>query len=155
MIFQDKRVIGKSDKADLPEWGLKNIPVKIDSGAYRSSIDCSYAKVFKSQKGKVLKYTLLRKDHPLFIDQIIETTDFKTSRVKSSNGENQKRYIVKTKIVLFGKTYATEFSLSTRPDMKFPILLGRKLLNKNFIIDTSKANLSYRFKKNKKKKIEF
>ena len=155
MIFQDKRVIGKSDKADLPEWGLKNIPVKIDSGAYRSSIDCSYAKVFKSQKGKVLKYTLLRKDHPLFIDQIIETTDFKTSRVKSSNGENQKRYIVKTKIVLFGKTYATEFSLSTRPDMKFPILLGRKLLNKNFIIDTSKANLSARFKKNKKKKIEF
>lgn len=155
MIFEDKRIIGKSDKADFPDWGLKNIPVKIDSGAYRSSIDCSFAKVYKSASGKVLKFTLLRKDHPLYNEQLFETRDFKTSRVKSSNGENQKRYIVKTRITLFGKHYETEFSLSTRPDMKFPILLGRKLLNKKFIIDTSKTNLSLRFKKNKKQQIKF
>jgi hypothetical protein len=26
--------------------------------------------------------------------------------------------------------------------MKYPVLLGRKLLNKNFVIDSSKVNLS-------------
>jgi hypothetical protein len=155
MIFDEKRIIGKSDKADLPSWGLKNIPVKIDSGAYRSSIDCSFAKVYKTAEGRKLKFTLLRKDHPLYIDQVFETLEFKTSRVKSSNGENQKRYIVKTIITLFGKSYATEFSLSTRPDMRFPILLGRKLLNKKFVIDTSKTNLSFRSKTTKKKKIDY
>jgi hypothetical protein len=155
MIFEEKRLIGKSDKADFPEWGVRSIPVKIDSGAYRSSIDCSFAKVYKTSEGRVLKFTLLRRDHPLYTNQIFETKEFKTSRVKSSNGDNQKRYIVKAKITLFSKSYLTEFSLSTRPDMKFPILIGRKLLNKNFVIDTSKINLSYRYKQLKKKKIDF
>ena len=155
MIFDQKRIIGKSDKADFPSWGLKKIPVKIDSGAYRSSIDCSFAKVYKTAEGRKLKFTLLRKDHPLYLAQVFETFEFKTSRVKSSNGENQTRYIVKSEITLFDKIYETEFSLSTRPDMKFPILLGRKLLNKKFVIDTSKTNLSFGFKKNKKKEIDF
>lgn len=155
MIFEEKRIIGKSDKADFPTWGLKNIPVKIDSGAYRSSIDCSFAKVYKTTEGRKLKFILLRKEHPLHVEKIFETYEFKTSRVKSSNGENQTRYIVKTLITLFGKSYETEFSLSTRPDMRFPILLGRKLLNKKFVIDTSKVNLSYRSKTTKKKKIDF
>lgn len=149
MKFLTKRLIGKSDKADFPRWNLRKLPVKIDSGAYRCSIDCFYTKLVKKDKKKVLKYILLREDHPLFTGEVIETEDFKTSKVKSSNGENEKRFIVKTDITLFGETYTTEFSLSNRPDMRFPVLLGRKLLNKKFIIDTSKTNLSINSKKRK------
>jgi hypothetical protein len=36
----------------------------------------------------------------------------------------------------------TEFSLTERRGMRYPILLGRKLLNKRFLIDTSLVNLS-------------
>lgn len=155
MIFLNKRLIGKTDKADLPDWALKKIPVKIDSGAFRSSIDCSFTKVVKRNGIRILQFILLNEGHPLFTGKVFETEHFITSKIKSSNGENQKRYIVTSKITLFATTIETDFSLSSRTDMKFPILLGRKLLNKNFIIDTSKSNLSHKLKKRQKKSIEF
>lgn len=33
-------VIGRRDKVDFPELGLKNIDVKVDTGAFTSSIHC-------------------------------------------------------------------------------------------------------------------
>lgn len=148
-----KRLIGKTDKADIPEWGLENIPVKIDSGAYRSTIDCSQVKVVKRNKERVLQFVLLHNERPLHSGDVFESRNFRTSKVKSSNGEVEKRFVIRTQIILFGKPFETEFTLSKRDDMKFPILIGRKLLNGNFIIDTSKSNLSWRWKKRKNKKI--
>jgi hypothetical protein len=34
--------------------------------------------------------------------------------------------------------------------MKYPILIGRKMLSGRFIVDTSKVNLSYRLKRKNK-----
>lgn len=150
-----KRLIGKSDKADLPDWDVVAVPVKIDSGAYRSTIDCHDIKVLKTKDGKYLQFVLFNPSHPLYTGQKIACAKYRRSQVKSSNGEKQKRYVVKTKIKLFDKIYETEFTLSKREDMKFPILLGRKLLNNNFIIDTSKSNLSWTYSKRKKKNITF
>ena len=35
-------VIGRKDRAELPSLGVRNVPVKIDSGAYSCSIHCDY-----------------------------------------------------------------------------------------------------------------
>ena len=40
-----------------------------------------------------------------------------------------------------GNPIKTEFSLTQRNGMRYPILLGRKFLNKRFIIDTSLVNV--------------
>jgi hypothetical protein len=45
-----------------------------------------------------------------------------------------------------GRKIKTEFSLTERKGMRFPILLGRRLLNKRFIIDTSLVNVSKQLK---------
>ncbi|TXI83801.1 MAG: ATP-dependent zinc protease, partial [Crocinitomicaceae bacterium] len=52
------------------------------------------------------------------------------------------RYFIKCTIELLGRKIKTEFSLTERKGMRYPILLGRKLLNKRFIIDTSLVNVS-------------
>jgi len=41
------------------------------------------------------------------------------------------------RIRIAGRLIKTEFSLTQRSGMRYPILLGRKLLNKNFMVDTS------------------
>ena len=84
-----------------------------------------------------------RKEHT---DELFLFKDFKCKKVKSSTGHSQVRYIIPGRIVLFGKEYLTVFSLSKRSAMKTPVLIGRKLLNKNFIIDTRKVNLSNNLK---------
>lgn len=40
------------------------------------------------------------------------------------------------------KTYKTIISLTSRADMKYPMLIGRKFLKNRFLVDVSKKNLS-------------
>ncbi|PWK20369.1 ATP-dependent zinc protease family protein [Xanthomarina spongicola] len=138
-----KKVIGRVDKADFPLLDLYDIDIKIDSGAYTSSIHCHQVKV----EDGLLKCTFYDKDHPLYNGKEIVFKTYDTAKVKSSNGIVQERYKVKTTIIIFNKKYKINLTLSTRDDMKYPILIGRRFLNKKFVVDVSLKNLSY-LKKN-------
>ena len=132
-------VIGKSDRADFPIFNLKNIKVKIDTGAYTSSIHCSQIK----EEGDALHVVFLSEKFSNYTGETITFPDYEIKKVRSSSGKAQLRYKVKANIILFGQTFNTEFTLSDRTKMKFPVLLGRKLLNKNFLVNTSEKNQSY------------
>ena len=70
-----KTTIGRSDKADFPELSLLDIDLKIDSGAYTSSIHCSEIKEITIEKEQYIEFTLLDPTHPLF-----DNTFFKTKK---------------------------------------------------------------------------
>ncbi|HLU87881.1 MAG TPA: RimK/LysX family protein [Taishania sp.] len=126
-----KITIGRQEKANLPTFGLTNKVVKIDSGAFTSSID-----IISIEEVDSNLLVVFEKDGPA-----IKFENFTRKSIKSSNGITQLRYVIEGEIQLGDKIYKTPFSLTDRSGMKYPILLGRKLLNKNFIIDTSKKNL--------------
>jgi hypothetical protein len=128
-----KSMIGRREWASLPEFGLKNVKVKIDTGAYSSSIHASLIE----EKDGVLSVVFLDSNHPEFQNNPFSFKEFRRKKVKSSNGIIQERYFIKTYIVLGSVKIKTEFSLTQRKGMRYPILIGRKLLNKRFLIDTS------------------
>ncbi len=140
------KIIGRIDKADFPELELQDIDVKIDTGAYTSSIHSHEIKEVEIDGVKHIEFKLLDPSHPSYKDKILKTKNYKLKRIKSSFGNIEQRFIVKTIIVVFGKEYPIELSLSERSVMKFPILLGRKFLNKKFITNTSLKNISYNLK---------
>jgi hypothetical protein len=137
-----KKIIGRIDKADFPLLDLFDIDVKVDSGAYTSSIHCHRVIV---EEG-VLKCTFYDKGHPHYNGKEIIFNTYAIAKVKSSNGVVQERYKVKTTILIFNKKYKINLTLSTRDDMKYPILIGRRFLNKKFVVDVSLKNLSYQNK---------
>lgn len=139
-----KKTIGRIDKADFPTLDLLDIDIKVDTGAYTSSIHCHR---YYEEDG-VLKCLFYDKEHTHYNRKIIVFKNFDTTRVKSSNGLVQQRYKVKTKIVLFGKKYSIYLTLSDRNDMKFPILIGRKFLLRKFVVDVSLKHVSYKLKVN-------
>ena len=141
-----KKIIGRKDVADFPDFGLTAIQVKIDSGAYSCSIDCRNVHLIEKDGKQQLEVVFLNVDRPEFNEKVYYFADFKSKKVKSSTGHTQIRYFIKGKIVLFESVFETYFSLSKRSGMKTPVLIGRKLLNNNFIIDTKKVNLSYNLK---------
>lgn len=55
-------------------------------------------------------------------------------------------------ITLFGEKFEIELSLSDRSKMDYPVLIGRKLLKKGFVVDVSKSDLSYKQKVKRRKK---
>lgn len=142
-----KLTIGRKDAADFPEFNLFDIDIKIDSGAYTSSIHCKKITEFIIDEEKYIKFTLLDKEHPLYNNKEFITKNYTSKLVKSSNGISEERFLIKTTIVLFGKQLAIDLTLTERTDMKFPVLLGRKFLNRKFIIDTSLKDLSSKLKK--------
>lgn len=142
---KQKPIIGKNDIADFPKFGLSNIKVKIDSGAYTSSIHCSLIKEIDD----CLEVVFLSKKVKGYTGEKLFFNNFTVKRVKSSSGEAQLRYKIKGDILLFNKKYNTEFTLSKRSEMRYPVLLGRKLLNKKFLIDTSLSNQSFNIKTEK------
>ena len=141
---------GRVDKADFPELSLSEIDLKVDSGAYTSSIHCSNIKEIVLNDESLIQFTLLDPEHPFYNNKEFTFKNYSSKIVKSSNGISEKRFMIQTEIIIFNTTFPIYLTLSERKDMKFPILLGRKFLNKKFVIDTAKKNLSYKLKyKNK------
>ncbi len=130
---------------DLPELGIQEIAAKIDTGAFSSAIHCSRIKL---QKENDIEY-LLFKIPGSHQKKMFRVSDYKLKNIKSSSGHSETRFVIKTKVLLFGKIIRTEFSLANRSEMKFPVLLGRKLLKDRFIVDVCEIDLS---KKEKTKK---
>lgn len=139
---KSKIIIGRRDIANLPDFGLIGVEVKVDSGAYTSSIHVSHCQEVEENGKKRLAVIFLDDKHSSFQEKIHYFNEYRQKKVKSSTGQEQMRYFIKTRIELLGKNIKTEFSLTKRSGMKYPILLGRKLLNKHFIIDTALVNVS-------------
>ncbi|WP_452597040.1 ATP-dependent zinc protease family protein [Pontimicrobium sp. MEBiC01747] len=135
----NKQIIGRTDKIDFPELNLYAIDAKIDTGAYTSAIHCS--KII--EQDNTLICTFFSKGHPNFNGRRIVFKKYTLTDVKSSNGFIENRYKVKSNVVFFGKTYKINLTLSTREEMKFPVLIGRQFLKQKFMVDVDLENLSY------------
>lgn len=141
--MKNKLVIGKKDKADFPELDLYDIDVKVDTGAYTSSIHCHKIKELEIDGIKYIEFQLLDPGHKDYNHKKFRVANYREKNIKSSIGKSEKRFLIKTKIFIFNKTFTLELSLSERSEMRYPVLIGRKLLNNKFIVDTSLSNLSY------------
>lgn len=142
-----KTIIGRTDKADFPDLGFKDIDVKIDTGAYTSSIHCTNIR----EEDNRLACTFFDPQHPLYDGRELFFDYYDMTAVKSSNGDIQHRYEVQSSIVLFDKEYSISLTLSSRDDMRFPVLLGRKFLTRRFMVDTELTDVSFKNKTNELK----
>lgn len=104
-----KQVIGRVEKVKIKN---KEVMAKIDTGAYRSSIDSKLAEELKL--GPVIKKI----------------------KVNSSHGTST-RPVVEAEIIIAGKKIKTDFSIIPRKHLKYKILIGRKTI-KGFLVDTQK-----------------
>ena len=143
----EKTVIGRFDKADFPALHLNDIAIKIDTGAYTSSIHCENIR----EENDLLLCTFLDEEHPLYNGKEFSFSDYDIVFVRSSNGIIQKRYQVSSTIKIFNKVYKISLSLSSRQEMRFPVLIGRKFLTKKFIVDTELTDVSFNLKQNENK----
>jgi len=78
-------------------------------------------------KKTVIAFNLLDPSHPEYNEKEFIIKKYTKTTVKSSTGHTEDRYVIETNIQIFNKIYPIELSLSDRKDMKFPILIGRKL----------------------------
>jgi len=118
-------VIGWREKIDLPEWGLRRVRTKIDTGARTSAIDV--ADIEELEPGKV-RFRVVYHHDPIKITRWIYADSVRTSTVKPSHGETQERHVCETNIRIGGVEKRIEISLVSRTGMLCRMLLGRSAL---------------------------
>lgn len=143
----EKRLLGRRELIDLPALGLRGVVAKVDTGAYTSAIDCAdlHLEADPATGEPVLHVRLFDPDHPATDGRALVFCEFGQRSIRSSNGEVQVRYVIRTVVLLYGQAFETEFSLADRSDLKHPVLLGRALLRQgHFVVDVARRDVSYK-----------
>jgi len=135
-----KVVIGRSEELSIIGPGISNIPAKSDTGAYRSAI---HADKISVDKNGTLHFCLLG-NHPVCGSMAKEMTteNFTRAKIDNSFGHGEWRYEVRLRIKLGPKIFTASFTLADRSKKIYPVLLGRKLLNGRFLVDSEESSLN-------------
>lgn len=134
-------VIGRSELVGFPDLLLDSLPAKSDTGAYRSAIHATNIKLKVKGSKKLLSFDLFAGHPSAPYTRKIETEEFDKAAVENSFGVREERYAVPMRIKVGPRIIKTEFTLADRSMKTYPILLGRKLLNNRFLIDSSRSNI--------------
>lgn len=145
-------VIGRAEKIDLRDFGLMNVPAKIDTGADTSSLWVSNVK----EKKDGLHFVLFGPGSPYYtgVEQVFSAPDYELTRVANSFGQKELRYKVKLRITLKERQIRATFTLADRSQKIYPILIGRRLLHRKFLVDVTGGNAMKEDEDRKKRILE-
>jgi hypothetical protein len=141
---QNKLIIGWREWLTLPDLGIRAIKAKIDTGARTSALHTFGLEPFEKDGTLKVKFGVhplqRRKDIEVFC--MAEVVDRR--RVTSSDGQHEKRYVIRTAIVLGDLKWPIELSLTNRRSMRFRMLLGRAAISGFLLVDPAKSYLTGR-----------
>ncbi len=141
-------LIGWKEYVAFPEWGLERIKVKIDTGARTSALGAvSYE--LREVEGRGLFALLrlaLRRKQPKRLT-LVEVPVLRMIVVRNSTGMPEERPLIETVMRLGPVSKRILLTVTHRTGMRFPMILGRKALEGDFIVDVSKKYLLRRMTK--------
>ncbi len=137
-----KTLIGRRESVDFPKLGLMGISAKIDTGAYTTALHCHNIHLEKENGKDVLCFKLLDPTLPEYNEKEHRFYDFDEREIKNTSGIPEKRFVIKTQVKLAGRIIKSLISLTDRGNMRYPVLIGRRLLHNRFIVDVSFTDLS-------------
>jgi len=132
-VANAKEVIGWVENAlILPQKIM--IKAKIDTGAKSSSLHCDCIDKFRRDGEQWVRFSLTDSDDKHYT---IEKKVVRTVKIKRHFGDVQKRDVVRMGICVSGHYEETDVSLIDRSGFNYSLLIGRRYLQDNFIVDPS------------------
>lgn len=138
----EKLLIGNIEMCHLPSFGVSDLQTRIDTGAQTSSLHVDKIEKFKKGGKPWVRFDL----HPDFyhLDEVVacESPLHDIRKIKSSNGQSEQRYVIKTIMGMGGQEWPIEITLTDRSEMSYLMLLGRQGMADKVIIDPSQTYLA-------------
>lgn len=128
-------VLGWEEWAALPDLGLSAIKVKVDTGARTSALHAVFVEPFGPARNRMVRFGV----HPIprrsDIEIICIAPLIDRREVRSSNGEREERYVIKTPIAIAQRAWPIEITLTNRQMMTYRMLLGRQAISAGILVD--------------------
>ena len=122
-------------------------PVSILEIGFGTGLNAFITFLESSKKNQIIDYVGVEA-YPISSDEVLQM-----NYVSQLNAQNRSAVFKEMHLSNWNEKIALSdtFSLTKRNGLKNPILLGRKLTNKNFLINTRLKNVSYKLKKKNQK----
>jgi len=131
---EEMATIGAVEEVILLPWNIK-ILARIDTGAATTSLD---VREMIRHGEKEVEFVLPERcgGHQMRLPVL------QWRSIKSSEGFRERRPVVELEICLGPKRLRTQVTLNDRSSMEFPLIIGRKTIRRNFVVDVSRSNIT-------------
>lgn len=114
-----------------------NLAARVDTGATTSSVSAKNITLFKRDGKKWVSFNLLFNQQE---SKQLEAKVVRTIQVTQSNSATaSRRYVIELPIAIGSLQTHTQFTLTDRSHMTYPVLLGRSFLHDIALVDVAKT----------------
>ncbi len=131
-------LIGWNEYVDIPEWGIRRLRAKVDTGARSSALHVENIEELPRDRVRfdVVLHRVKRERRVHVTTRIA-----RRGRVRSSTGHYETRIFVRAPVRIGPVEREVEVSLVDRERMIFRMLLGRTALSGPFLIDPDRSHV--------------
>ena len=140
-LIENMPVVGWREWVALPDFGIDAIKAKIDTGARTSAIHAFNIRPFVERGVPWVSFVLrpAQRHRNPSIECSAPVVDER--KIRSSNGEAERRYVIETEAHLGETIWPIELSLTNRDELGFRMLLGREAARRQFLVDPDRSYL--------------
>jgi len=141
---ENKTVIGWREWVQLPELGVLATKAKVDTGADSSSLHAFNVETFDREGVEYVRFEVHPKQRSRKPTIKCEAPLVMMKKVKNPGGRSELRPVIRTTIVVSGVELDALVNLTSRDEMGFRMLLGRRTVRSKFVIDPGRSYLGAR-----------
>ena len=131
----NKIVVGALEKCDLPDLGITDLVMRVDTGAATSSMHVENVEEYEKDGKSWISFDI----HP-DVYNVAKITRHSSEvqarrKVRSSSETLEHRYVITTTLAIGEYKWLIKINLTDRTEMTYNMLLGRQAMAKRIIVD--------------------
>ena len=140
-------VVGWKEWVAFPQWKVRRVKAKIDTGARTSVLDAAGCELRPVEGGLLVAVLSVvpTSRHPERM-VTVEVPVLRMLQVRNSGGVCEERPLIETTLQLGPVSKRILLTVTRRASMCFRMLLGRKALEGDFVVDVSRKYLHRKVK---------
>lgn len=148
MSRRDKRTIGWREWVQLPDLGVVEVKAKVDTGADSSSLHAFNLERFDREGVPYVRFRVHPRRRSAKSVVECEAELIGEKKVRNPGGRIESRPVIRTRVVVAGEEIEALVNLTSRDEMGFRMLLGRRTIRNRFVVDPGRSYLGPRPRKN-------
>jgi hypothetical protein len=136
-----KAIIGWREWVSLPDLDVTYMKAKVDTGADTSSLHAFNVEKFERGGIDYVRFEIHPKQRSKKPTITCEAPLIIERTVKNPGGRSELRPVIRTRLIVAGQELDALVNLTSRDEMGFRMLLGRRAIRNAFVVDPGRSYL--------------